>query len=116
MAADTVEVRVDPPYPVTVGEDAIGGIPEKLDPRPCAILTDGNVGPLHAETLERSLRAAGWPVLGTVEVPAGGGAHRLWGYADGGRGLAREGPHRGGGPFVGGGGGGGGLGGFPAAT
>ena len=64
MAADTVEVRVDPPYPVTVGEDVLQNVPAALEPRPCAILTDSNVGPLHAAALERSLRDAGWPVVG----------------------------------------------------
>lgn len=116
MAAQTVEVRVDPPYPVTVGEDAFRDVPAALDPRPCAILTDSNVGPLHAAVLERSLREAGWPVLGTVEVPAGEASKGVATYADVVRRLAGMGLTRDGALFALGGGVVGDLGGFVAAT
>ena len=116
MAADTVEVRVDPPYPVTVGEDAYREIAGSLAPRPCAILTDSNVGPLHAADLGRHLEAAGWPVVGTVEVPAGEASKGVATYADVVRRLARMGLTRDGALFAFGGGVVGDLGGFVAAT
>ena len=116
MAANTVEVRVNPPYPVTVGEDALRLIPEKLDPRSCVILTDSNVGPLHAEALENRLRGAGWPVLGIVEVLAGEASKNIETYAAVVRRLARMGLTRDGALFALGGGVVGDLGGFVAAT
>jgi len=39
-------------------------------PKRCAVVTDSNVGPLYAETLCESLRAAGFDPL-TITVPAG---------------------------------------------
>ena len=116
MAADTVEVRGAPPYPVTVGGDVLRSIADTLDPRPCAILTDSNVGSLHAAGLERSLQAAGWPVVGTVEIPAGEASKGVSTYADVVRRLARMGLTRDGTLFALGGGVVGDLGGFVAAT
>lgn len=116
MAADTIEVRVAPPYPVTVGEDVYRNIVERLDPRPCAILTDSNVGPLHAAGLGRYLEDAGWPVMGTVEIPAGEASKGVATYADAVRRLARMGLTRDGALFALGGGVVGDLGGFVAAT
>jgi 3-dehydroquinate synthase len=116
MAADTVEVRVDPPYPVMVGDDVLQNIPAALEPRPCAILTDSNVGPLHAAALERSLHGAGWPVVGVVEIPAGEASKSVETYADVVRRLARLGLTRDGALFALGGGVVGDLGGFVAAT
>jgi 3-dehydroquinate synthase len=94
----------------------LGGIPDALDPRPCAILTDSNVGPLHAKALETSLRDARWPVLGAVEVPAGEASKGISTYADVVRCLARMGLTRDGAIFALGGGVVGDLGGFVAAT
>jgi 3-dehydroquinate synthase len=116
MAADTIEVQVAPPYPVTVGEDVHRNIADALDARPCAILTDSNVGPLHAATLRRSLEDAGWPVVGTVEIPAGEASKGVTTYADVVRRLARMGLTRDGALFALGGGVVGDLGGFVAAT
>ena len=116
MAADTVEVRVAPPYSATVGEDALREVATGLDPRPCAILTDSNVGPLHAAELERSLEGAGWTVVGTVEVPAGEASKGVATYADVVSRLARMGLTRDGALFALGGGVVGDLGGFVAAT
>jgi len=116
MATDTIEVRVAPPYPVTVGEDVLRDIPANLDPRPCAILTDSNVGPLHAAALERALRDAGWPFVGIVEIPAGEASKGVATYADVVRRLARMGLARDGALFALGGGVVGDLGGFVAAT
>ena len=116
MAADTVEVRVNPPYPVTVGENVLREVAANLDPRPCAILTDTNVGPLHAAELGRSLQGAGWTVVGTVEVPAGEASKGVETYADVVSRLARMGLTRDGALFALGGGVVGDLGGFVAAT
>ena len=116
MAAETIEVQVASPYPVTVGEDAHRNIAGALDPRPCAILTDSNVGPLYAAGLRRSLEDAGWPVVGTVEIPAGEASKGVATYADAVRQLARMGLTRDGALLALGGGVVGDLGGFVAAT
>ena len=116
MAADTIEVRVAPPYPVMVGEDVYRSVAGTLEPRPCAILTDSNVGPLHAAGLRQSLEGAGWPVVGTVEIPAGEASKGVATYADAVRRLARMGLTRDGALFALGGGVVGDLGGFVAAT
>ena len=116
MAADTVEVQVNPPYPVTVGENVYRSIADALDPRSCAILTDSNVGPLYAAELCRSLESSGWTVIGTVEIPAGEASKGVATYADVVRRLARMGLTRDGALFALGGGVVGDLGGFVAAT
>ncbi len=116
MAADTVDVRVDPPYPVTVGEDVLQETVATLDPRLCSILTDSNVGPLHAAYLRRSLEEAGWPVVGVVEVQAGEASKNVATYAEAVSRLARMGLTRDGVLFALGGGVVGDLGGFVAAT
>ncbi len=116
MASDTVEVSVAPPYPVTVGEDVLREILATLDPRHCAILTDSNVGPLHAADLRRSLEGAGWTVVGVVEIPAGEASKNVATYADVVGRLARMGLTRDGALFALGGGVVGDLGGFVAAT
>ena len=116
MAPETVEVRVAPPYPVTVGENVFREIVATLDPRPCAILTDSNVGPLHAADLRRALEGAGWPVVGVVEIPAGEASKGVATYADALGRLARMGLTRDGALFALGGGVVGDLGGFVAAT
>ena len=116
MAADTVEVRVAPPYPVTVGEDVLRETVATLDPRPCAILTDSNVGPLHAADLKRSLEGAGWTVVGVLEVAAGEASKDVATYAGAVSRLARMGLTRDGALFALGGGVVGDLGGFVAAT
>ena len=105
-----------PPYEVRVGGGAIGEISDALDPRPCAILTDSNVGALHAGDLRRRLEGAGWPVLGVVEVPAGEGSKSIEAFADVTRRLARMGLTRDGAIVALGGGVVGDLGGFVAAT
>jgi 3-dehydroquinate synthase len=116
VAAETVEVGVVPPYRVEVGEGASLDVADALDPRPCAILTDSNVGPLHAETLRRALERAGWPVLGIVEIPAGEASKDVETFAAVTRRLARMGLTRDGALFALGGGVVGDLGGFVAAT
>ena len=118
MALETVEVPVSPPYPVLLGEDLdpAGAVPETLRPGPCAVLTDSNVGPLHADALVRSLEGADWRVLGVIEVPAGEASKGIETYADAVRRLARLGLTRDGTVFALGGGVVGDLGGFVAAT
>ena len=116
MAPDTVEVRVSSPYPVTVGEGAYRNVAARLDSRPCAILTDSNVGRLYAADLKRTLEGAGWPVAGVVEIPAGEASKSVSTYADAVGRLARMGLTRDGALFALGGGVVGDLGGFVAAT
>jgi 3-dehydroquinate synthase len=109
-------VGVVPPYAVTVGEGALHDVATSLDPKPCVILTDSNVGPLHADDLGRSLERAGWSLLGVVEVPAGEDSKVVEAYAGVVRRLARMGLTRDGTLLALGGGVVGDLGGFVAAT
>jgi 3-dehydroquinate synthase len=62
------------PYQVIVGpgliRDCGARIAEILKPSRCALVTDSNVGPLHAEAVEASLRQAGFESI-RITVPAG---------------------------------------------
>jgi 3-dehydroquinate synthase len=69
----TVEVRVDPPYPVRIGPGALHEADRWLPAGRVALVADANVAPLHGEAVTRSLRAADRDVLPLV-VPAGEGA------------------------------------------
>jgi len=113
-----VEVPVNPPYPVVIGAglnlaEVISG---ELEPGLAAILTDSDVGPLHAERVERALRYAGWRVADVVEVPAGERSKNPAAYAKVAGRLARASVTRDGTLFALGGGVVGDLGGFVAAT
>ncbi len=118
MLVEAIDVPVKPPYPVILGEgpDPAESVSEALRPGPCAVVTDSNVGPLHADGLRRSLERAGWRVEGVVTVPAGEASKNLHTYADVVRRLARMGLTREGALFALGGGVVGDLGGFVAAT
>src|SRR5215204_3555721 len=113
-----VEVPVAPPYPVVVGVglDLAGIVSGELEPGVAAILTDSNVGPLHAPTVGRALEDAGWHVAEVLEVPAGELSKGLAVYAEVAGALARAGFTRDGTLFALGGGVVGDLGGFVAAT
>ena len=118
MATRRVEVQIAPPYPVVVGArlDIAEAISGPLEPTVGAILTDSNVGPLHAAFLEQSLEAAGWRVADVVEIPAGERSKSLQTYAWVLERLASVGMTRDGALFALGGGVVGDLGGFVAAT
>ena len=118
MAPERVEVPVAPPYPVVIarGPDLPKIISGELEPALGAILTDSNVGPLHAASLERSLEEAGWRVAGVVEIPAGERSKSLAAYGEIAARLARSGMTRDATLFALGGGVVGDLGGFVAAT
>ena len=118
MASGRVEVPVDPPYPVVVGAglDLAEALSPVLEPTVGAILTDSNVGPQHATSLERALEDAGWRVADVVELPAGERSKSLQTYAGVVGQLARAGMTRDGVLFALGGGVVGDLGGFVAAT
>ena len=118
MAPGRVEVPVAPPYPVVVGAglDLAEILSGALEPAVGAILTDSNVGPLHATSLERALEGAGWRVADVVEIPAGEPSKSLDAYAEIVGRLARAGITRDGALFALGGGVVGDLGGFVAAT
>jgi 3-dehydroquinate synthase len=118
VPVETIEVPVSSPYPVILGDelDPAGKISEVSQPGACVVLTDSNVGPLHAEALRGSLEGAGWRVLGVVEVPAGEVSKGIETYADAVGRLARLGLTRDGTVFALGGGVVGDLGGFVAAT
>jgi 3-dehydroquinate synthase len=118
VASGRVEVPVAPPYPVVVGAglDLAEVLSGTLEPTVGAILTDSNVGPLHATSLERTLESAGWRVADVVEIPAGESSKSLAAYAEVVGRLARAGMTRDGALFALGGGVVGDLGGFVAAT
>jgi 3-dehydroquinate synthase len=118
VATGRVEVSVAFPYPVVVGAglDLAETLSGALEPTVGAILTDSNVGPLHATSLQRSLESAGWRVADVVEVPGGERSKSLPAYAEVVRRLARAGMTRDGTLFALGGGVVGDLGGFVAAT
>ena len=111
-------VQIASPYPVVVraGLDLAGVVSEALEPSVGAILTDSNVGPLHAASLEQRLEAAGWRVADVVEIPAGERSKSLQTYAWVVERLARAGMTRDATLFALGGGVVGDLGGFVAAT
>lgn len=115
---ERLEVQVSTPYPIVVGS----GLPlaetvaETLLPGVAAVLTDSNVGPLHARGVVRELEAGGWRVTGVIEVPAGEGSKSLEVYGETVRRLARSGMSRDGTLFALGGGVVGDLGGFVAGT
>jgi 3-dehydroquinate synthase len=118
VATGRVEIQVAPPYPVVVGAglDLAGVVSEALEPNVGAILTDSNVGPLHAAPLRRALEDAGWRVADVVEVSAGEVSKSVPVYAEVAGRLARSGLKRDGTLFALGGGMVGDLGGFVAAT
>ena len=118
MPVETIEVPVARPYPVLLGDglDIAKAVSGALQPGACVVLTDSNVGPLHADALEITLKVAGWRVLGRVEVPAGESSKGIVTYAEAVGRLARLGLTRDGTVFALGGGVVGDLGGFVAAT
>jgi 3-dehydroquinate synthase len=113
-----VEVPVAPPYPVVVGAglDLAEVVSTELEPGLAAILTDSNVGPLHAPQVSGALEDAGWRVAEVLQVPAGEASKGLAAYAEVAGRLARAGMTRDGTLFALGGGVVGDLGGFVAAT
>jgi 3-dehydroquinate synthase len=116
--AGRVEVQVATPYPVVVGPslDLAAVVSEVAEPGLGVIVTDSNVGPLHAGSVKRELEAAGWRIADSVEIPAGEASKSLEVYSDVVRRLARSGLRRDGTLFALGGGVVGDLGGFAAAT
>ena len=108
--------RVEVPVVVGVGLDLARAVSQTLEPNVGAILTDSNVGPLHAAPLQRALEDAGWRVADVVEIPAGERSKNLAVYAELAGRLARSGLRRDGTLFALGGGVVGDLGGFMAAT
>jgi 3-dehydroquinate synthase len=118
VASGRVEVPVAPPYPVVAGTglDLAKVLFGVLAPTVGAILTDSNVGPLHAPSLKQTLEGAGWQVVDVQEIPAGERSKSLPTYEEVARRLARSGMTRDGALFALGGGVVGDLGGFVAAT
>jgi 3-dehydroquinate synthase len=113
-----VEVPVAPPYPVVVGAglDLAEVVSTELEPGLAAVLTDSNVGPLHAPRVTQALEDAGWHVAEVLQVPAGEASKGLAAYAEVAGRLARAGMTRDVTLFALGGGVVGDLGGFVAAT
>ena len=113
-----IRVAGAPPYTVTIGAglDPAEEASRALEPGICAVLTDSNVGSLHAKSVTESLERHGWRVADVIEVPAGEGSKDLSTYGAVLRNLARSGLTRDGALFVLGGGVVGDLGGFVAGT
>ncbi len=109
-ATTPYEVRVEPAL------DLAGTVSATLSPGTAVILTDSDVGPLHAPSAEEALRSAGWVVLNTVTVPTGEASKSLSVYEEVVRSLARAGLPRSGTLFALGGGVVGDLGGFVASS
>lgn len=118
MDLGRVEVPVAPPYPVVVGAglDLAEVVSTELEPGLAAILTDSNVGLLHAPQVSGALEDAGWRVAEVLQVLAGEASKGLAAYAEVAGRLARAGMTRDGTLFALGGGVVGDLGGFVAAT
>lgn len=113
-----IDVEVESPYPVVIGFglDLGENVSNVMEPGIAAIVTDSNVGPLHAANARHSLKAAGWTVAGVFEIPAGESSKSLAVYESVVRDLARSGMTRDGTLFALGGGVIGDLGGFVAGT
>lgn len=78
----TVEVRVEPPYPVHIGAGLLTRAATLVPPGRVALVSDEHVAPLHADRLAASLEADGREVLRLI-VPAGEGSKSVatWGEA-----------------------------------
>lgn len=115
---ERLEVRVATPYSVVAGSGLFLSkvVSEVLQPGVAAVLTDTNVGPLHAGCVARELEDAGWRVADVIEVPAGESSKSLETYEGVVRRMARCGVPRDGTLFALGGGVVGDLGGFVAGT
>lgn len=114
----SVTVAVSTPYEVLV-EPALDlgtAVSAVLPPGTAVLLTDSNVGPLHASAVTEALEQAGWTIADVVTVPAGEASKSLSVYEGVVRGLAVAGLPRSGTLFALGGGVVGDLGGFVASS
>lgn len=97
-ATTPYEVRVEPALDLETAVSAA------LSPGTAVLLTDSNVGPLHAPAVTHALERAGWTVADVVTVPAGEPSKSLSVYEGVIRTLARAGLPRSGTLFALGGG------------
>jgi 3-dehydroquinate synthase len=113
-----VTVEATTPYEVRVesGLDLSSAFSSALAPGTAVLLTDSNVGPLHAPAVADALGRSGWNVVDVVTVPAGEASKSLAVYEGVVRRLAAAGLPRGGALFTLGGGVVGDLGGFVASS
>lgn len=110
VAATPYEVRVEPD--LDLAQTVSAALPSGIG----VLLTDSNVGPLHAPSVIEALKRAGWTLADVVTVPAGEESKSLSVYEEVVRRLARSGLPRGGTLFALGGGVVGDLGGFVASS
>ncbi|MCA1715647.1 MAG: 3-dehydroquinate synthase [Actinobacteria bacterium] len=111
VAATTpYEVRVEPAL------DLNSAVSSAQPPGTAVLLTDSDVGPLHAPAVTEALERAGWTVADIITVPAGEASKSLSVYEGVVRRLAAAGLPRGGTLFALGGGVVGDLGGFVASS
>jgi 3-dehydroquinate synthase len=114
----SVTVEASIPYDVRV-ESALDlglAFSSALPPGIAVLLTDSNVGPLHAPDVTHALERAGWTIADVATVPAGETSKSLSVYEGVVRRLAAAGLPRGGTLFALGGGVVGDLGGFVASS
>lgn len=104
------EVRVEPAL------DLGSAVSSALPPGTAVLLTDSNVGPLHAPAVAHALERAGWVIVDIVTVPAGETSKNLSVYEGVVRRLAAAGLPRDGTLLALGGGVVGDLGGFVASS
>ena len=116
--AERIEVPVSEPYSVVVGTglNFEEHLPEAPGPGSAALVTDSNVGPVHAAAVAGRLDAAGWKVVDVVEIPAGEESKSIETYSAVVSRIAESGLTRDGTLFALGGGVVGDLGGFVAGT
>ena len=114
----SVTVEASIPYEVRVESalDLSSAFSSALLPGTAVLLTDSNVGPLHAPAVIHALEHSGWTVADVATVPAGEASKSLSIYERIVRGLATAGLPRGGTLFALGGGVIGDLGGFVASS
>lgn len=86
----TVEVRVDPPYPVRIGAGLLARAAALVPTGRVALVSDAHVAPLHAGPLSASFEADGREVVHLV-VPAGEGSKSVATWGEALRTLARAG-------------------------
>lgn len=114
-SAQRVNVAVTPPYPVYIGSGLLELAASVIPQQRLAVISDGNVAPLHAAALLEALRAAGRDAA-LFTVPAGEASKSLSQYGQLLRSLALAGYSRDGAVLALGGGVVGDLAGFVAAT
>ena len=70
MQGATVEVKVEPTYPVKIAAGLLERVADFVEAQHIALISDTNVAPLYAERVEQSLRTSGKTVQRYVVPPS----------------------------------------------